>query len=201
MSTMVVRYVDGNSAGDDLYNTITTPLVDITGATLLTKIDAELTGTHSGTFSIGGSVTIMGMKAISDCGFYKQQTWSPGVNPATSGVLAVATNGATKVICTSPSIYVYKNAFSPQPHSGTLSVYGTFNNGVGEKLLATMVTDFSFFYLTSSLTLRGWNTVVTPPVDITGATLLTEIRAVLSPGYEFDSALILGSMVLMGINS
>lgn len=108
-------------------------------------------------------------------GFYHSQALS-GAATATSGALAVAVNGATKVICSNATLRVSKVTGFPSSAggNGTLLIYGTFDGGVGRKLLAAMVVEWrnpgsgdNYF--------QGAN--FTTLVDITGATTLTLIDA------------------------
>lgn len=127
-------------------------------------------------------------------GFYHVQALSGGAS-ATSGAIAIPVNGATKVICNPASMRLVDTLVFPAVGAvdGTMVVYGTFDNGIGEKVLATMVVDETFHC-------SGHDVIVTNTasvVDITGATLLTNIRAVVTPGAN-TAPTISGNVTLMG---
>jgi hypothetical protein len=131
-------------------------------------------------------------------GFYHPQTLS-GAATATSGALAVAVNGATRVICTNATLRVSKLAGFPSAAGGdgTLSIYGTFDGGVGRKLLAAMVVEFRNPGSGDNY-LQG--ATFTLLVDITGATTLTEIDAEVTGLLPVGvTPTISGSVKIMGV--
>jgi hypothetical protein len=131
-------------------------------------------------------------------GFYHSQALSGG-DTATSGVLAVAVNGATRVICTNATLRGSRLTAFPGAagFDGKLNIYGTFDGGVGRKLLATMDlksrnpgSGDNYF--------QGANT--TNLVDITGATTLTLIDATVTDVLPVDVwPAISGSVKIMGV--
>ena len=125
-------------------------------------------------------------------GFYHAQALSGGATAKSDDDLDIPVNGAVRAICTNANLTINKiGSYGP----GTLNIYGTFDGGVGRKLMATMSLSLGF---SGSLTwVVGANT--TPLVDITGSTLLTLIDAEVTGSGGADSVSIAGSVKMMGV--
>ena len=157
----------------------------------------SVTTPHAGWGDITLEAPAPAIPAVINRGFYHVQALSAaaGVDTATSGAIAIAVNGATKVTCTIVSLRLTDTRLFPNVGAvdGTIIIYGTFDNGIGEVVLATMVVD-------ETMACYGHDVVVTNVanvVDITGATLLTNITAEITPGIT-TSPTISGNVTVMG---
>lgn len=155
----------------------------------------SMTTPHAGWGDISLSAPTPSIPAIVRGGFYHVQALS-GSATATSGVIAIAVNGATKVTCNPASLRLM-NFLSPDIEAvdGTMTVYGTFDGGIGEVTLATMVVDETMSACPGHYVLV---TNTASVVDITGATLLTNIRAEITSLGGTSIPVISGNVTVMG---